>query len=92
MPLRHDQQFIPVWWFGRVHLVDTDDKLLDTEGECKKGVFTSLTILRNTGFELTNTSSDNKYGTIGLRGTSDHVLDEITVTRGIDNCDVELNG
>lgn len=32
-----------------VHLVDSNDKLLDTKGECKKGMLTRLTILGDTG-------------------------------------------
>ena len=31
--------------FGSIHLVDSNDELLDTEGVGQKGVFTSLTIL-----------------------------------------------
>ena len=36
-----------------VHLVDTDDHLLDTEGEGQESVFSGLSILGDTGFELT---------------------------------------
>ena len=81
---------LPVWWFSGVHLVDTNDELFDTKGEGQESVFTGLSILGNTGFEFTNTSSNNKDGTISLRGTSDHVLDEITVTWSVNNGDVVL--
>jgi len=55
-------------------------------------VLTGLTILGDTGFEFTDTSSDDQDSTIGLGGTSDHVLDEITVTWGVDDGDVVLVG
>merc|ERR1719228_2260403 len=34
-----------VWWLGRVHLVDTNDQLLDTKGISQEGVLTGLTVL-----------------------------------------------
>jgi len=55
-------------------------------------MLTGLTILGDTGFELTDTSSNDQNSTIGLGCTSDHVLDEITVTGGINNGDVVLVG
>lgn len=66
-----------------VHLVDGDDELLHTESVGEKSVLTSLTILGDTGLELTSTSGDDENGAVSLGGTSDHVLDEITVTRGV---------
>ena len=68
---------------GGVHLVDGDDELTDTKGEGKESVFTSLTILGDTGFEFTSTTSNDEDSTIGLGGTSDHVFNEVTVTRGV---------
>ena len=70
---------------GGVHLVDGDDELPDTEGEGEQGVLTSLAILGDTSLELTSTGSDNEDSAIGLGGTSNHVLDEITVSRGIND-------
>lgn len=70
---------------GGVHLVDGDDELLDTKGVGKKGVLTGLAILGDTSLELTSTSGNDENGTISLGGTSDHVLDEITMTWGICN-------
>ena len=75
-----------------VHLVDGADHLLDTEGEGEEGVLTGLTVLGDTSLELTSTGGNDEDGNIGLRGTGNHVLDEITVTRGIDNGEVELGG
>jgi len=75
---------------GGVHLVDGDDELLDTEGVRKQSVLTSLAILGDTGLEFTSTSRNDEDSTVGLRGTCDHVLDEVTVTRGVDDSDVVL--
>jgi hypothetical protein len=82
--------FVPVWWFGRVHLVNSNDQLLDTKSVGEKSVFSSLSIFGDTGFEFSDTSGDDKYGAIGLGSTSNHVLDEISVTWGINNGDTEL--
>lgn len=75
-----------------VHLVDGDNQLAHTQGEGKKGVLTSLTVLRDTSLELTDTSGNDHDSAVGLRGTSDHVLDEITVARGVNDGDVVLRG
>jgi hypothetical protein len=45
--------------FSGIHLVDSNDELLDTQSVGQKSVFTSLTILGDTSFEFTDTSSDN---------------------------------
>jgi hypothetical protein len=72
---------------GGVHLVDGNNKLADTEGESKKSVLTGLTILGDTSFEFTSTSSNDKNTAIGLGSTSNHVLDEITMSGGINDGD-----
>lgn len=71
---------------GGVHLVDGDDELLDTKGVSEQSVLTSLAILGDTGLELTSTSCDNEDSAVSLGSTSDHVLDEITVTWSVDHC------
>jgi len=68
-----------------IHLVDGNNELLDTKGVGKQSVLTSLTIFGNTGLEFTSTSSDDENGAIGLRGASNHVLDEVTMTRSIND-------
>ena len=68
---------------GGVHLVDGDDELLDTESVGEESVLTGLAILGDTSLELTSTGSNDENSAIGLGGTSDHVLDEITVTGGV---------
>ena len=70
---------------GGVHLVDGDDELLDTQSVGEQSVLTSLTILGDTSLELTSTGSDNEDSAIGLGGTSDHVFDEVTVSRGVND-------
>jgi hypothetical protein len=46
-------------------------------------VLTGLAILGDTSLELTSTGSDNQDSAVSLGGTSDHVLDEITVTGSV---------
>jgi len=75
---------------GRVHLVDSDDELLDAQGVSQKGVLTGLTVLGDTGLELSSTGGDDQYTAIGLRGSSDHVLDEIPVSGSVNDGDVVL--
>jgi len=86
------ESLLAVWWLGGVHLVDSDDELLDTEGVGEESVLSGLAVLGDTSFELTNTGGDDEDGAIGLGGTGDHVLDEITVTGGVNDGDVELVG
>lgn len=75
---------------GGVHLVDGDDQLLDTKSVGKKSVLTSLTILGDTGLELTSTSGNDENGAISLGSTSNHVLDEVTMTWGVNDGDEVL--
>jgi len=75
---------------GGIHLVDSDNELLDTQGVGKQSVLTGLTVLRDTSLELTSTTGNDKNGAVSLGGTSDHVLDEITVTGSINDGDIVL--
>ena len=43
----------------------------------------SLAILGDTGLELTGTTGDDEDSAVSLGGTSDHVLDEVTVTGSV---------
>merc|ERR1719150_574549 len=79
-----------VWWLGGVHLVDADDELLDAQGVGKKGVLTSLAVLRDTSLEFTGAGGDDQDTAIGLGSSSDHVLDEITMSGGVDDGDIVL--
>lgn len=73
-----------------VHLVEGNNELTDTEGESQKSVLTSLAILGDTSLEFTSTRGNDENSAIGLGGTSDHVLDEITVTGGVNDGNLVL--
>jgi hypothetical protein len=79
-----------VWRLGGVHLVDSDDELLDAQGVGEESVLAGLTVLGDAGFELTGTSSDDQDAAVSLRGSSDHVLNEISVAGSVNDGDVEL--
>ncbi len=72
-------------YLGGIHLVDSDDELTDTEGEGEESVLAGLAILGDTSLKLTGTASDDEDSTISLGSTGDHVLDEITMSGGIDD-------
>jgi len=86
------ESLLAVWGLGGVHLVNSDDELLDTQRVGEKGVLTCLAVLGDTGLELTDTGGDDQDGTIGLRCSRDHVLDEITMAGSINDGDEELGG
>jgi hypothetical protein len=74
-------------YLGGVHLVDGDDELPDTKGESEQSVLSGLAILGDTSLEFTSASGNDEDSAISLGGTSDHVLDEITVSRSINDLD-----
>ena len=55
-------------------------------------MLTGLAILGDTSLELTSAGGDDEDSAIGLGGTSDHVLDEVTVTGGVNDGDLILGG
>lgn len=73
-----------------VHLVDGDDHLLYSKSESEQSVLLGLSSSRDTCLELTSTGSDDQDGYVGLGSTSNHVLDEITMARGINDREHEL--
>merc|ERR1719446_1499070 len=75
---------------GGVHLVDGHDELLDPEGVGEQGVLPGLTVLGDTGFKLSSTGGNDEDSTVSLRGSGDHVLDEITMAGSVDDGDVVL--
>merc|ERR1719341_3048377 len=83
---------LAVWGLGGVHLVDSDDELLHSQGVSQQGVFSGLTVLGDASFKLTGARGDDKDTAIGLGGSSDHVLDEIPVSGGVDDGDIVLGG
>ena len=70
---------------GVVHLVDGNDHLLDSHSLGQESVLSGLTVLGETGFETTDVRGDHKNSGIGLGGSRDHVLDEISVSGGIND-------
>ena len=52
---------------GGVHLVDSDDELLDSQGVSQQGVLSGLTILGDASFELTGAGGDDKDTAISLK-------------------------
>merc|ERR1719507_503687 len=75
---------------GGVHLVDGNEQLLDTEGVGEQSVFSGLSVLGDTSLELSSSGGDNEDTTVSLAGSSDHVLDEVTMAGGVDDGDVVL--
>jgi len=75
-----------------IHLVQGDDHLLDTKSEGEESVLLGLAFRSPATLETTGGGVDNQDGNIGLGGTSDHVLDEITVAGGINDSELELGG
>jgi hypothetical protein len=73
-----------------VHFVACHDELLHTERESKQSVLTGLAILGDTGLETSLRRVDTENGGVCLRCPRDHVLDEVTVPRGIDHSEVVL--
>jgi len=73
---------------GGVHFVDTNDELLHAQGVGEKSMLTGLAVLGDTGFKFTGSGGDDEYGAVSLRSSGDHVLDEIPVSRGVDDGDV----
>jgi hypothetical protein len=78
---------------ARVHLVDTNDELVNTEEVKKTGMLTSLSFLNthlgvglgDGSLKTTLLGGDEQQTDISGGGTGDHVLDVILVTGGIDN-------
>lgn len=57
---------LAVWGLSGVHLVHSNNKLFDTQGEGKQSMLSGLAVLGDTGFKLTSTSSNNQHSTISL--------------------------
>mmetsp|Transcript_8290 Transcript_8290/g.10053 ORF Transcript_8290/g.10053 Transcript_8290/m.10053 type:complete len:241 (+) Transcript_8290:679-1401(+) len=75
-----------------VHLVDANDELLDAEKVDQASMLARLALdlaglvvaLLDGGGEVT-IGRDHEEGDVGLSSTGDHVLDEVTVTRGVND-------
>ena len=78
---------------GRVvHFIHTHDHLFHTHSERQQSVLTGLAISRNASLKLAGSGSDDEKSNIGMGGSSDHVLDEISVPRSINDGVAELWG
>ena len=55
-------------------------------------MFSGLTIFGDTSFEFTSWGGNHKNGNIGLRGTGNHIFDEISVSWGINDGEVIFGG
>ena len=63
-----------------------------TQGEGEERVLTGLALLANAGLELADAGGADEDGGVSLGGAGDHVLDEITVAGGVNDCVVTLGG
>ena len=77
---------------GGVHLVEGNDHLLHTQGVGQQGVLAGLAILGDTSLETTRGGVNDQDSAIGLGGSGNHVLDEVTVTGGVDDSAVVSRG
>merc|ERR1712003_213500 len=75
---------------GGVHLVTSNNQLLYTKGVGEEGVLPGLTVLGDTSLELTSSGGDDENSAVSLRCSSDHVLDEVTMSGGINDGDIVL--
>ncbi len=71
--------------FHSVHLVDGDYDLLDAEGRGEEDVLFRLRL-----GPLYGGAGDDRG--VSLAGTGDHVLDEVPVSRGVNDCEVVFVG
>merc|ERR1719282_476582 len=75
---------------GGVHLVTGNNQLLDTEGVGEEGVFSGLSVLGDTSLELASSRGNDQHTAISLRCSSDHVLDEVTMSRSVNDGHIVL--
>merc|ERR1712032_1657800 len=78
--------------FAAVHLVQADDQLLHTKSIGKNHVLLGGALGTPTSFELTLLHGNHENGNISLRCAGNHVLDEVTVARGVNDGEVEFLG
>merc|ERR1740122_257372 len=75
---------------SRVHLVASNDELLDTEGVGEEGVLPGLAVLGDASLELTSAGGDDENSAVSLGCSGDHVLDKVTMSGGINDGDIVL--
>ncbi|KAL8136456.1 hypothetical protein V2J09_002457 [Rumex salicifolius] len=75
-----------------IYLVTAANHLPHTKSESKKSMLTGLAILRDTGFKTSSGGINDEDSAISLGCSSNHVLDEVTMSRGIDDSAVVPSG
>ena len=90
MTVNTDIPGLAVGGLSGVHLVDSDDELLDAEGVGEEGVLPGLPVLGDASLELSSSRGDDEHTAVSLAGAGDHVLDEVTMAGGVDDGDVVL--
>jgi hypothetical protein len=75
-----------------LYLVAAADHLLHSKSESKESMLTCLAILGDTSLKTSGGGVNDQNSTVSLGGTGDHVLDEVTVSRGINDRTVVLGG
>jgi len=73
-----------------LYLVAAANHLLHSKSESNESMLVGLAILGGTSFITTSGGINDKDGTVSLGGTGDHLLDEVTVSRGINDSAVVL--
>merc|ERR550525_1853966 len=73
-----------------IHLVGGHDELLHPERVGEQGVLPGLAVLGDAGFELSSSGGDDEHSAVSLGGPGDHVLDEVTMSGGIDDGHIVL--
>src|SRR2546422_732443 len=68
-----------------VHLVDGYNQLFNAEGPCEVRVFPRLASRSNGYFELSLLCGNYEYSNVRLASPCNHVLDEVAVSRRIDD-------
>src|SRR2546428_205762 len=68
-----------------VHLIDGYNQLFNPEGPCEVRMFPRLASRSNSYFELSLLCRNYEYSNVRLASPCNHVLDEVTVSRSIDN-------
>merc|ERR1712061_292685 len=58
---------------------------MGTKGVGQQGVLPRLTVLGDTGLELSSSGGDDQHSAVSLGGSGNHVLDEVTRSGGIDD-------
>ena len=73
-----------------IHFIHADDELSNSKGECQQSMFSSLSVHGNPFFKLAQNRRNYENRSICLGCSSDHIFQEISVSRGINYCEMTL--